>query len=176
MNMNSAVAGDTSSRVALDRPLLEKALNVCIGKTRGNITRLADEPKSAAWALDGNYFNFKEDFYEIGNWTSSFFTGMALLAWRETEDEFFLNQVQRLAPHYRAKVFTHHLLSLLTLFRRALQIDRRQESSRSRPARRRGVGATVQREGQFYPRLGPDGRGGVAHRCNESPHGQHGDH
>jgi unsaturated chondroitin disaccharide hydrolase len=79
---------------------------------------LADEPKSAAWAEAGNYFDFKEGFYEIGNWTSSFFTGMALLAWRETEDEYFLNQVLRLAPHYRDKVFarfmdTHHDLGFL---------------------------------------------------------------
>ena len=79
---------------------------------------MADEPKSAAWAEAGNYFDFKEGFYEIGNWTSSFFTGMALLAWRETEDEYFLNQVLRLAPHYRDKVFarfmdTHHDLGFL---------------------------------------------------------------
>jgi unsaturated chondroitin disaccharide hydrolase len=88
---------------------LRAVLDLCIRKTRGNIKRLADEPKSAAWAEDGNYFNFKEGFYEIGNWTSSFFTGMALMAWRETEDEYFLNQVLRLAPHYREKVFIHHL-------------------------------------------------------------------
>ena len=78
-------------------------------KTRGNIQRLADEPKAAPWAVDGNYFAHQEAFYEIGNWTSSFFTGMALLAWRETEDEYFLKQVLRLAPHYREKVFTHCL-------------------------------------------------------------------
>ena len=88
---------------------LQAVLDLCIRKTRGNIKRLADEPKSAAWAVDGNYFDFKEGFYEIGNWTSSFFTGMALLAWRETEDEFFLNQVLRLAPSYREKVFTHFM-------------------------------------------------------------------
>jgi unsaturated chondroitin disaccharide hydrolase len=34
---------------------------------------------------------------------------MALIAWRETEDKFFLNQVLRLAPSYREKVFTRHL-------------------------------------------------------------------
>ena len=94
------------------------ALELCIRKTRGNIRRLADEPKAAPWALDGNYFAHKEAFYEIGNWTSSFFTGMALLAWRETEDEYFLNQVLRLTPHYREKVFnrhrdTHHDLGFL---------------------------------------------------------------
>jgi unsaturated chondroitin disaccharide hydrolase len=100
-----AKVGDAS----LTREQLVGAFDLCVRKTRGNIQRLADEPKSAAWAADGNYFDFKEGFYEIGNWTSSFFTGMALLAWRETEDEYFLNQVLRLAPHYRDKVFTHYM-------------------------------------------------------------------
>jgi unsaturated chondroitin disaccharide hydrolase len=85
------------------------AFDLCVRKTRGNIKILADEPKSAAWAVNGDYFAFNEDFYEIGNWTSSFFTGMALLAWRATEDEYYLNQVLRLAPHYREKVFTHYM-------------------------------------------------------------------
>jgi len=97
---------------------LEKALLLCVRKSRKNIERLADQPKSAAWAADGNYFAFPEGFYDIGNWTSSFFTGMALLAWRETEDEFFLKQTLRLAPFYREKVFqrfrdTHHDLGFL---------------------------------------------------------------
>jgi unsaturated chondroitin disaccharide hydrolase len=91
------------------RPNLKSALDLCVAKTRDNIKRLADEPKTAALAVDGNYFNWQEDFHEIGNWTSSFFTGMALLAWRETEDEFFLKQVLRLAPHYREKVFTRSM-------------------------------------------------------------------
>lgn len=86
----------------------QKAFDLCVRKTRVNIKRLADEPKSAAWALDGNYFDFKESFYEIGNWTSSFFTGMALLAWRTSEDEYFLKQTQRLTPHYLEKIFTQH--------------------------------------------------------------------
>jgi unsaturated chondroitin disaccharide hydrolase len=89
-------------------PLLKYAFDVCVRKTRANIRRLADHPKSAAWAVDGDYFNFHEGFFEIGNWTSSFFTGMALLAWRETEDEYFLRQVLRLAPSYHEKVFTRH--------------------------------------------------------------------
>ena len=87
----------------------QKAFEICVRKTRGNIQRLADEPKSAAWAVDGDYFKFTEGFFEIGNWTSSFFTGMALLAWRETEDNYFLNQVLRLAAPYREKVFTQYL-------------------------------------------------------------------
>ncbi len=104
---------------ASDEPArLARAYELCVHKTRANIKHLADEPKSAAWALDGDYFKFKEGFYEIGNWTSSFFTGMALLAWRETADEYFLNQVQRLARAYKEKVFTryrdtHHDLGFL---------------------------------------------------------------
>jgi unsaturated chondroitin disaccharide hydrolase len=103
---------------AKDLQRLKGAFDLCVRKTRGNIQALADEPKS--WALDdnGNYPAYKEGFYEIGNWTSSFFTGMALLAWRETEDDHFLNHVLRLAPHYREKVFTrwidtHHDLGFL---------------------------------------------------------------
>src|SRR3974390_3088110 len=77
---------------------LQRGFDLCVRKTRGNIKRLADDPKAAPWAVDGNYFAHKEGFFEIGNWTSSFLTGMALIAWRETEDEYFLQQVQRLAP------------------------------------------------------------------------------
>lgn len=120
MNTECAVKGGRGMVVesSQDFKQLTAALDLCIGKTRGNIRRLADEPKSGAWAADGNYFDFKEGFYEIGNWTSSFFTGMALLAWRETEDKYFFDQVLRLAPHYRSKVFerymdTHHDLGFL---------------------------------------------------------------
>ena len=111
MNTNRTNHGDKviTATCATDARQLKTALGLCVRKTRGNIQRLADEPKAAAWALDGNYFNHQEGFYEIGNWTSSFFTGMALLAWRETEDEYFLKQVLRLAPHYREKVFARHL-------------------------------------------------------------------
>ena len=107
MTHESKPAGTRQTSLARDP--LTKAFDLCIRKTRANIKRLADEPKAAPWALDGNYFAHQENFYEIGNWTSSFFTGMALLAWRETEDEYFLNQVLRLAPHYREKVFTHFM-------------------------------------------------------------------
>lgn len=107
--MNPISGSLEAPSISVDNPAgHKKALDLCIRKTRNNIKRLADEPKSAAWALDGNYFDFKEGFYEIGNWTSSFFTGMALIAWQETEDEYFCKQVQRLAPHYLEKVFTQH--------------------------------------------------------------------
>jgi len=111
-----AIAGKTEK---VSRPeLMKRAFDLCVRKTRSNIKRLADEPKSAPWAVDGNYFGHPEGFHEIGNWTSSFFTGMALIAWHETEDEYFLQQLLRLAPAYRAKAFTgkfhsHHDMGFL---------------------------------------------------------------
>ncbi|HEU6449309.1 MAG TPA: glycoside hydrolase family 88 protein [Verrucomicrobiae bacterium] len=105
MNLQSSRPADDLTPVST---VLSDAFDLCARKTRMNIKKLADDPKSAAWAVDGNYFEFPEGFYDIGNWTSSFFTGMALIAWQETEDEYFLKQVQRLTPHYIAKVFTHH--------------------------------------------------------------------
>ena len=82
---------------------LERAFDLCARRARSNIKRLADEPKSAPWTEGGNYFGHPEGFFDIGNWTSSFFTGMALIAWQETEDEYYLNQVLRLAPAYQEK-------------------------------------------------------------------------
>lgn len=85
MNIDNTVEARTAAAGsdARRRDQFDAALNLCLRKTRGNIKRLADEPKSAAWAVDGNYFAFKEGFYEIGNWTPSFFTGMALLAFTD---------------------------------------------------------------------------------------------
>ena len=106
---DAALGRPVSAPIAPTEQQLKSVLGLCVQKTRGNIKRLADEPKAAAWALDGDFFTHKEGFYEIGNWTSSFFTGMALLAWRETEDEYFLNQVLRLLPNYREKLYVRHL-------------------------------------------------------------------
>jgi unsaturated chondroitin disaccharide hydrolase len=87
--------------------LLRRAFDLCVAKARRNIEALADRPTTWAFAEDGHYPGWEEGFYEIGNWTSSFITGMALLAWRETEDEHFIRQVERLAPWYTAKVDEH---------------------------------------------------------------------
>jgi unsaturated chondroitin disaccharide hydrolase len=95
-----------------------RAFDLCARKTRRNIQHLADAPKAAAWAVDGNYFGHPEGFNDLGNWTSSFLTGMALIAWRQTEDEFFLQQLLRLAPAYRDKALqanfhSHHDMGFL---------------------------------------------------------------
>jgi unsaturated chondroitin disaccharide hydrolase len=86
---------------------LRRAFDLCVAKTRRNIEALAGRPATWAFAVDGSYSGLDEGFYEIGNWTSSFITGMALLAWRETEDEHFIRQVERLEPWYAAKVGEH---------------------------------------------------------------------
>lgn len=88
-------------------PLLARAYDLCVEKARRNIRRLADAPKSGAFAADGDYFGFHEGFFEISNWTSSFFTGMALLAYRSTGDTEFLAQCNRLKAPYREKVVRH---------------------------------------------------------------------
>lgn len=107
--MNTLPRSGDNAHQETDSAGFKNALDLCVRKTRVNIKHLADHPKTWSSDVAGRYENFKEDFYEIGNWTSSFFTGMALLAWRETEDEFFLKQTLRLAPYYREKVFTRHL-------------------------------------------------------------------
>lgn len=99
----SRAVGPTSG---LDGATLVRAHGITVEKARRNIVRLADRPISAAWAADGNYFGFAEGFFEIGNWTSSFFTGMALLAFGATGESELLTQVNRLAGVYREKVTT----------------------------------------------------------------------
>jgi unsaturated chondroitin disaccharide hydrolase len=89
--------------------MFERAFALCVRKSRRNITDLANSGTTWAWAGDGDYSKFPEGFFEIGNWTTSFFTGMALLAWQQTEDEHFLQQTLRLAPAYREKAIVRYL-------------------------------------------------------------------
>ncbi len=111
-------ANQSAAKLDLCQSSLTKAFDLCVQKTRINIKDLADNPKSWSNAVDGDYSKWNEGFYELGNWTTSFFTGMALLAWRETEDEYFLQQTLRLAPAYREKALnpqchSHHDMGFL---------------------------------------------------------------
>ncbi len=103
-NLSGAPATAPSTNTTLQR-----GFEVCVRKTRRNIADLADNLKTWSWADDGDYSKFKEGFFEIGNWTSSFFTGMALLAWRQTEDDYFLQQTLRLSLPYLEKAAVRHL-------------------------------------------------------------------
>ncbi len=86
-----------------------RAHALCVEKARRNIRRLADRPVSGAFSPNGNYFAFPEGFFDIGNWSSSFFTGMALLAYETTHDPDLLKQVNRLGDVYRDKVTRHRM-------------------------------------------------------------------
>jgi len=110
-NPSDAACGRSSPAKAPRGNALERAFSLCLQKTRRNIQQLADAPKSWSNAADGNYASFDEGFFELGNWTSSFFTGMALIAWRATEEEHFLAETLRLAPAYRKKAVTPELRS-----------------------------------------------------------------
>ncbi len=85
------------------------AHDLCVEKARRNLARLADRPVAGAFAADGNYFAHPEEFFAIGNWTSSFFSGMALLAYTATREAAWLAQARRLATVYRAKVTRHRM-------------------------------------------------------------------
>src|SRR5580700_10609010 len=104
---NHSPAPSTRLPPTADLSGLLRAYAVCLDKTRTNIRRLADAPKSGAFAKDGDYFGFEEGFFEISNWTSSFFTGMALLAFESTGDGFYLAQLNRLKGAYWEKITVH---------------------------------------------------------------------
>ncbi|MEO8617599.1 MAG: glycoside hydrolase family 88 protein [Luteolibacter sp.] len=84
--------------------LVRRGLHLCVQKIRRNISELNDKPTTWAIGLDGDYTKWNEGFFEIGNWTTSFFTGMSLLAWEDTEDEHFIREVERLLPLYQQKL------------------------------------------------------------------------
>src|SRR6266496_2548341 len=87
-----------------DKAVLQQAYDLCVTKTRRNIAKLADEPKTWSFNQDGDYSRWPEGFFEIGNWTSSFFTGMALLALESTKDFELLRQINRMSGIYAEKV------------------------------------------------------------------------
>jgi unsaturated chondroitin disaccharide hydrolase len=88
---------------------LQRAFATCSAKVRAVIPRLVESRRSGSFDADGNYFDWPEDFFDIGNWTSSFFTGMALLSIELTSDMELLEQVNRMAELYREKVTTHSM-------------------------------------------------------------------
>ena len=98
----------SSNSEAIESKRFEAAFELCIQKTHTNIADLAKTPKSWSWDVQGDYAKWDENFFAISNWTSSFITGMSLLAWQETEDEYFLKQTLLLKETYHRKVFQHH--------------------------------------------------------------------
>jgi len=71
--------------------------------------RLVESKRSGAYHETGDYFSTHERFFDISNWTTSFFTGMALLDFEISGDRELLKQVNRMADLYREKVITHSM-------------------------------------------------------------------
>ena len=79
-----------------------------VKKIKNNIRKIGSDLCDFPGCEDGNYLKNKECAIGIGhifNWTQSFFVGMALWAYIETEDKEFLDWAEQFMPEYRAKVF-----------------------------------------------------------------------
>ena len=109
--MSAPILVNHSARAANVSPTpssFADSLQLCISKTCSNLPQLASQP--ASWAFDkkGNYAAWNEGFFEIGNWTSSFFTGMAVLAYLHTGDRDILARLEPLNSLYEQKVAGDH--------------------------------------------------------------------
>lgn len=100
MSSNPTIEIDTNTA-------FKEAFELCIDKIQRSIPQIAGGRKTASFDLRGNYLAWNEDFFEIGNWTTSFFTGMALLAYETTKDTRFLKEVNRMSGLYHDKVHRH---------------------------------------------------------------------
>lgn len=89
---------------ATARTLLREAVDVFAAKTRRNLADMPSHPTSWSNSPDGDYTNFKESFFDIGNWTNGFFAGMGVLALRQTGDAAFLRALEGLRPLFESKL------------------------------------------------------------------------
>ena len=88
----------------LSKSALRKAFDVFVAKTRRNLTDMPSYPTSWSFTEEGDYTDWKEGFFDIGNWTNGFFAGMGVLALRETGDPSFLKLLEGLKPLFDAKL------------------------------------------------------------------------
>lgn len=83
---------------------LSDTFDLCAEKALRNLPDLAASGRTWSFAADGNYDSWNEGFFEIGNWTTGFFTGMGLLGWLRSGDGAFLKAVAGMDPLYQRKV------------------------------------------------------------------------
>lgn len=83
---------------------MRAAFDLCVSKTRRNLPVLAESIRTWAFDVNGDYQEWREGFFEIGNWTTSFITGMGVLAWLDTRDGQFLSDLDLSEPNYLAKM------------------------------------------------------------------------
>lgn len=90
-----------------------QAFDLCVAKSRANIGAMVRQPTTWAWASNGDYSAGNEGFFEIGNWTSGFHTGMAVLAWLETGDDVILEHLVAIEPMFQAKLEGEHAMNTM---------------------------------------------------------------
>ena len=83
------------------------AFDTLLQKSLRNLQDLPSHPTTWSFDADGEYTNWPEGFFEIGNWTTSFFTGMGLISWLATGNQAYLDALAALEPLYQAKVGEH---------------------------------------------------------------------
>ena len=81
--------------------------DVGVSKIRKNLPDLVANPGSWGYSVNGDYSNRVEGFHEIGNWTTSFFTGIAVLAHLKTGDDQLVEWVEALDGPYQKKLENH---------------------------------------------------------------------
>lgn len=89
----------------------EKAYELCLNKIIHNIEKMPLVLKEYPGVADGNYFDAAPEkckkFLHIMNWTTSFFTGMALVAFETCGDTSLLKWVNSQYDLYYKKVFEY---------------------------------------------------------------------
>ena len=79
-----------------------------IKKIENNLDKIGNDLREFPGCNDGNYLVNRDKAIKIGhifNWTQSFFTGMALWAYADTQDEKFLKWAEQFKEAYSDKVF-----------------------------------------------------------------------
>ena len=64
-----------------------------INKIENNIKKIGTDLREFPASIDGDYLKNRENCIKIGhifNWTQSFFVGMSLWAYKDTQEEKFL--------------------------------------------------------------------------------------
>jgi hypothetical protein len=64
---------------------------------------LTSQLKHFAWVVNGGYFNFRKDFYEIGNGTSFFFACTALIVLAGIGKRWYCSSKSYVSRHTTAR-------------------------------------------------------------------------
>lgn len=88
----------------LNESRLGEAVGVFVTKTRRNLADMPSHPTTWSNSSSGDYTDWQEGFFDIGNWTNGFFAGMGVLALRQTGDRAFLNLLEGIMPLFQEKL------------------------------------------------------------------------